>query len=371
MITKEYSSLFVGGILLLGSVDLSIYGGNYYLTAVCLVIGMAFIIIAYDIKQKRQDMKPFIEGEMLKIQTEFSLIKKIIENMPQQSDMTIMTEQLSVLSNIPAAMDNSLDKFIKESREINDEARSEQEKIMSDIRRSHKELFDSVYKNISGTLGEVRQDLANAILNVDTALDRYLTDSKNNNDILQNKQEVFLSDIQRSHKEMFDYVQRNLSDTLEEIRKDIDKAINDADVLKNDYLIINNDIIQRQTKANEDVGNHLVTIGQDVRNKMDELLNRVQEMSDDSMAQSLKNCVKDLCDNIEENISDMDTDIRKNYTRFVNNLSNDINEIVEGISSMKQSYNDFKEHNDALIKAFSKMSEEDAKIIRSILPSKK
>ena len=368
MITKDRIALFLGGVMLIGSLETSFYGGDVYVAAVLLIIGALSFFWGYAINQQRYDIMPVFEKELQHLNQGMIDLKAIAEKSPKQEDASGIIERMSALVELSRESGKLMEKLMPF-------AEGELNKVYREITALKAIMEDTPRRDDLKRLAEEISAFSALPTAIESSLNKFLLEAKKLNDMAHEGQEKILSDTRKNNEELIESCRSTIDDTVSKIRQDLSMVIEDADILKNDYLKANNELIEKQAHIAEKTGRNVVSIAKDTENKMNAILAKIQEFSEDTgeqletMGKNLNENVKELCEDISESIEEMDDGIKKKHAKLVDKLSDDIESMSQNVSALAQSYEEFKAHNETLINTFTKMSEEDAKIIKSILPN--
>ena len=367
MITKERIALFLGGVMLIESLETSFYGGNFYVASLLLIVGALCLICGFTINQQRYDVRPVLEKELQSLNREMAALKTIIENSPKQEDAVSIIEGISALADLSRASGKSLEQLMPFTE-------GEISKINHEIITLKAIMEDTPRRNDLKKLTEEISAFSGLPTAIESSLNKFLLETKKLNDMAHEGHEKILVDTRKNNEELIEACRDIIDAAVSNIRQDLSKVVVDADILKNDYLRSNSDLIEKQSRIAEDISKNIASISQDTESKMNAILTKIQEFGEDTgeqlsaLSKELNESVKELCDNVGESIEDLDDGIRKKHATLVDKLSDDVESMSQNINALAESYSDFKMHSESLVKVFAKMSEEDAKIIKSILP---
>ena len=367
MVTKDRVALFLGGVMLVGSMETSFYGGNFFIAAVLLVVGGLCLIYGYTLNQQRYDVIPILENRLQLLNQEMADFRAIVEKTPKQEDANAIIGRMSTLVELSSESGKSLEKLIPFAEgEIN--------KIHREISALKVIMENTPKRSDLKILTEELSSFSDLPLKIDNALKQFLLEARELDELTHEKNKEILSDTKKNNEKLIEDCRMTIDDTVSKIRQELSKVIKDADILKNDYLKANNELIEMQVRVAEDTKNNIVVIGQETENKMNTILAKIQNFNEDAngnlktLGKNLNDSVKELCEEIGENIENLDSGIRKKHSKLVDKLSKDVESMCQSIDTLAQSYDEFQKHNETLVQAFTKMSEEDAKIIKSIIP---
>jgi len=367
MINKESIALFLGGIFLISSIELSFYGGNYYISILLLILGVASLVYGYMLNQIKQNIIPVLENELHKTNLEISKIIDIIDTLPKRDESNAVLEQMMIIANSSQKANETLEKLFslteKECKNNTQELISLRNTVTESIKR------EDILKII-----ECTNTLINLPITIKNTLDSFLNESAIINKQTKAEHKEVFNKIKENNEALLNSCRDSMINCISTVENKLEKTIQDAEILKNDYLNNNNTLIDKQLEVTENTEKILTAVSRNLDNRMNALIEQVQNVNIDSvseiktLSEELNKNVEGLCDDIREKFDGLTDDINISNKRFIRDLSTPIKEMSTNIETLGQSYNEFQKNNEKLISAFTKMSEADAKIIKSILP---
>ena len=367
MINKESIALFLGGIFLISSIELSFYGGNYYISILLLILGVASFVYGYMLNQIKQNIIPVLDNELHKVNLEISKIKDIIDTLPKRDESNTILEQMVVIANSSQKLNETLEKLFllteKEYKNNTKELISLKNSVTESINR------EDILKII-----ECTNTLINLPITMKNTLDSFLEKSAIINKQTKDEHKIIFDKIKEDNEALLNSCRDSMISCISTVENKLEKTIQDAEILKNDYLNNNNTLIDKQLEVTENTEKILTAVSRNLDNRMNALIEQVQNVNIDSvseiktLSEELNKNVEGLCDDISDKFEGVTDEINISNKIFIRDLSTTIKEMSTNIENLEQSYNEFQKHNDKLISAFTKMSEADAKIIKSILP---